>query len=85
MRAISFYCELAQAAVLDGLQTEMMVSGGDAGDAVEAPAETALASEEAAAEEAPAEAEAAPAEAPAEAAAAKAPAEGDSADTAAAS
>ena len=33
MRAISFYCELAQAAVLDGLQTEMMVSGGDAGDA----------------------------------------------------
>ena len=85
MRAISFYCELAQAAVLDGLQTEMMVSGGDAGDAVEAPAETALASEEAAAEEAPAEAEAAPAEAPAEAAAAEAPAEGDSADTAAAS
>ena len=85
MRAISFYCELAQAAVLDGLQTEMMVSGGDVGDAVEAPAETALASEEAAAEEAPAEAEAAPAEAPAEAAAAEAPAEGDSADTAAAS
>ena len=85
MRAISLYCELAQAAVLDGLQTEMMVSGGDAGDAVEAPAETALASEEAAAEEAPAEAEAAPAEAPAEAAAAEAPAEGDSADTAAAS
>ena len=85
MRAISFYCELAQAAVLDGLQTEMMVSGGDAGDSVEAPAETALASEEAAAEEAPAEAEAAPAEAPAEAAAAEAPAEGDSADTAAAS
>ena len=85
MRAISFYCELAQAAVLDGLQTEMMVSGGDAGDAVEAPAEKALASEEAAAEEAPAEAEAAPAEAPAEAAAAEAPAEGDSADTAAAS
>ena len=85
MRAISFYCELAQAAVLDGLQTEMMVSGGDAGDAVEAPAETALASEEASAEEAPAEAEAAPAEALAEAAAAGAPAEGDSADTAAAS
>ena len=78
MRAISFYCELAQAAVLDGLQTEMMVSGGDAGDAVEAPAETALAGEEAAAEEAPAEATA-------EAAAAEAPAEGDSTDTAAAS
>ena len=76
MRAISFYCELAQAAVLDGLQTEMMVSGGDAGDAVEAPAETALSSEEASAD-----AEAAPSEA----AAAEAPAEGDSADTAAAS
>ena len=85
MRAISFYCELAQAAVLDGLQTEMMVSGGDAGDAVEAPAETALAGEEAAAEEALGEAEAAPAEATAEAAAAEAPAEGDSTDTAAAS
>ena len=85
MRAISFYCELAQAAVLDGLQTEMMVSGGDAGDAVEAPAETALVSEEAPAEEASAEAEAAPAEATTEAAAAEAPAEGHSADTATAS
>ena len=31
MRAISFYCDLAQAAVLDGLQTEMMKTGGDAG------------------------------------------------------
>ena len=57
MRAISFYCELAQAAVLDGLQTEMMSSGGDAGAAAEAPVEAAAA-------EAPAEAaEAAPAEA----------------------
>ena len=84
MRAISFYCELAQAAVLDGLQTEMMVSGGDAGDAVEAPAETALPSEEAATEEAMAEAEAAPTEATAETAAAEAKAEDDSADTAAA-
>ena len=80
MRAISFYCELAQAAVLDGLQTEMMVSGGDAGEAVEAPAEIALATEEAAAE-----AQAAPVEATAEAAGAEAPAEGDSADRAAAS
>ena len=62
MRAISFYCELAQAAVLDGLQTEMMSSGGDAGAATEAPAEAAAAE---AAPEAPAEAEAA---APAEAA-----------------
>ncbi|MEC8215938.1 MAG: 30S ribosomal protein S2, partial [Pseudomonadota bacterium] len=41
MRAISFYCELAQAAVLDGLQTEMMSSGGDAGEAAEAPVEAA--------------------------------------------
>ena len=61
MRAISFYCELAQAAVLDGLQTEMMSSGGDAGEAAEAPVEAAAAE---AAPEAPAEAaEAAPAEA----------------------
>ena len=60
MRAISFYCELAQAAVLDGLQTEMMSSGGDAGAAAEAPVEAAAA-------EAPAEAaEDAPAETPAD-------------------
>jgi small subunit ribosomal protein S2 len=51
MRAITFYCELVQAAVLDGLQTELMKSGGDAGEAIEAPVETAL-------EAAPAEAEA---------------------------
>ena len=43
MRAITFYCELVQAAVLDGLQTELMKSGGDAGAAIEAPVETALA------------------------------------------
>ena len=43
MRAISFYCELVQAAVLDGLQTELMKSGGDAGTAIEAPVEPALA------------------------------------------
>ena len=80
MRAISFYCELAQAAVLDGLQTEMMKTGGDAGASTEAPVEAAVqaeapaeaaaepASEEPAAEvEAPAadEAPAAEAEAPA--------------------
>jgi len=53
MRAITFYCELVQAAVLDGLQTELMKSGGDAGAAIEAPVEPALA--EMAAEEAPAE------------------------------
>ncbi len=69
MRAISFYCELAQAAVLDGLQTEMMKTGGDAGAAAEAPAEAALEAPAAVEEAAPAEAaaEAAPAaeEAPA--------------------
>jgi len=53
MRAITFYCELVQAAVLDGLQTELMKSGGDAGAAIEAPVEPALA--EMVAEEAPAE------------------------------
>ena len=42
MRAITFYCELVQAAVLDGLQTELMKSGGDAGESVEVPAEPAL-------------------------------------------
>ena len=53
MRAITFYCELVQAAVLDGLQTELMKSGGDAGAAIEAPVEPALAEMEA--EEVPAE------------------------------
>ena len=43
MRAITFYCELVQAAVLDGLQTELMKSGGDAGAAIDAPVEPALA------------------------------------------
>ncbi|MEC8765014.1 MAG: 30S ribosomal protein S2, partial [Pseudomonadota bacterium] len=71
MRAISFYCDLAQAAVLDGLQTEMMKTGGDAGAAADAPAEPAIAAE-APAEEAAAEAEAAPAEEAASAAEAEA-------------
>jgi len=74
MRAISFYCELAQAAVLDGLQTELMKTGGDVGEASEAPVEAAVSaapSEEAApvAEEAPAAAEAPAAEATGEEAA----------------
>ena len=60
MRAITFYCELVQAAVLDGLQTELMKSGGDAGEAVEAPVEPALdgevPAEQASAASAPAEA-----------------------------
>lgn len=57
MRAISFYCELAQAAVLDGLHTEMMKTGGDAGAFTEAPVEAAVQAEapveEAAADVAP--------------------------------
>ncbi len=59
MRAITLYCELAQGAILDGLQAEMVASGGDAGSAAEAPVEPALVAEEA------------PAEAPAEEAAAE--------------
>ena len=65
MRAITFYCELVQAAVLDGLQTELMKSGGDAGAAIDAPVEPALA--EIAAEAAPVEAEPGVAEAAVEA------------------
>jgi small subunit ribosomal protein S2 len=42
MRAITFYCDLAQAAVLDGLQTELIKSGGDIGATVEAPVEAAI-------------------------------------------
>jgi len=63
MRAITFYCELVQAAVLDGLQTELMKSGRDAGAAIDAPVEPALA--EIVAEAAPVET---PVEAVAEAA-----------------
>ena len=66
MRAISFYCELAQAAVLDGLQTELMKSGGDVGEATEAPAEAAVAEEAPAAEAAAPESPEQNAEAPAE-------------------
>jgi len=55
MRAISLYCELTQAAILDGLQQEMMSSGADAGAATEAPAEPALEAAAEAAEAVPAE------------------------------
>ena len=48
MRAITLYCELAQATVLDGLQAEMMASGSDVGAAEVAPQEPAV--DEAAAE-----------------------------------
>ena len=57
MRAITLYCELAQGAILDGLQAEMVASGGDAGSAAEVPIEPALVAEEdAPVEEAAAEA-----------------------------
>ena len=73
MRAISLYCELAQGAILDGLQAEVVAAGGDVGAAAEAPAEPVLAEEaakeEAPAEEAPAEEAALAEEAPAEEAA----------------
>jgi small subunit ribosomal protein S2 len=71
MRAITLYCELLRDAVLDGLQEEMMKTAPDAGEAIEAPAETLPAEEAPAAEpiaaaapveEVPAAAEAAPTE-----------------------
>ena len=43
MRAITLYCELAQTAVLDGLQAELMASGTDIGSAEIAPEEPAVA------------------------------------------
>ena len=42
MRAIALYCELAQNAILDGLQQEMMASTGDLGTSADTPAEPAL-------------------------------------------
>ena len=42
MRAISLYCELAKGAILDGLQAELMASGGDIGASDVAPQETAI-------------------------------------------
>ncbi len=39
MRAIATYCELITAAVLDGLQAELVATGGDAGEAVDLPPE----------------------------------------------
>ena len=87
IRAIELYFELISGAVLDGIQSEVSLSGGDLGEAEVVPAEELpAAAEEAAdpvAEEAPAEEAATPAteEAPAEEAAApateEAPAEED--------
>ena len=75
IRAIALYCELISGAVLDGIQAEMEARGGDAGEAVDGPAEVlpeaaaaAAAAAAPAAEETPAAAPAAE-EAPAAAAA----------------
>jgi small subunit ribosomal protein S2 len=46
IRAISIYCDLVSAAVLDGLQQEMASTGADIGEAEELPAETLPAAEE---------------------------------------
>jgi small subunit ribosomal protein S2 len=56
IRAISLYCDLVSAAVLDGLQQEMAATGADIGEAEELPAESMPPAEEipAAAEPAPA-------------------------------
>ena len=43
MRSITLYCELAQTAVLDGLQAELMASGTDIGSAEVAPEEPTIA------------------------------------------
>ncbi|MDH5749160.1 MAG: 30S ribosomal protein S2 [Rhodospirillales bacterium] len=69
MRAVTLYCDLMAASVLDGIQAEMVSSGVDVGEAMEVPLESL-----------PAEASPAPVEeAPAamEDASASAPAEGD--------
>jgi small subunit ribosomal protein S2 len=46
IRAISLYCDLVSAAVLDGLQQEMAATGADIGEAEELPAESLPAAEE---------------------------------------
>ena len=50
IRAISTYCDLIAEAVVDGLQEEVMMQGGDIGEAEEAPVETLPEAEEAAGE-----------------------------------
>ena len=47
LRAIELYCRLAADAVLGGIQQEVLSSGGDVGEAEEAPAEPAVAAAEA--------------------------------------
>ena len=85
IRAIQTYCDLAAEAILDGLQQEVMQTGGDVGEAEIAPVENLAEAAEAPAEgateaptEAPTEASAettaeAPAEAPTDSAAESAP------------
>ena len=50
IRAIQTYCDLAVEAILDGLQQEVMASGGDIGASAEVPHEPAVAAAEPAAE-----------------------------------
>ena len=83
IRAIQTYCDLAAEAILDGLQQEVMQTGGDVGEAEIAPVENLAEAAEVPAEgatEAPTEASAettttaeAPAEVPTDSAAESAP------------
>lgn len=80
LRAIELYCRLVADAVLGGIQQEVLASGGDVGEAAEAPGESIPepapeAAAEAPATDTPAEASAAeaPGQAPAEPAAGEAP------------
>jgi small subunit ribosomal protein S2 len=67
IRAIEFYCRLVADAVLSGIQQEVMASGGDVGEAEEAPVEALPEVQPDAPAETPPETAAAPeAEAPAE-------------------
>jgi small subunit ribosomal protein S2 len=77
MRAIATYCDLVAGTVLDGIQAEVSASGGDLGEAAEAPVEAAV---EAAAAEQPAAEEKAAEQPAAEEKAAEETAEAPAAD-----
>ena len=62
LRAINLYCDLVAGAVFSGLQSEVTASGGDLGEALEAPVEDLPPKPEATSEAAELEAEATPAE-----------------------
>ena len=62
LRAINLYCDLVAGAVFSGLQSEVTASGGDLGEAVEAPVEDLPPKPEATSEAAKLEAEPTPAE-----------------------